>query len=309
MTTVVGPKTDARVQLTALLSVCAAALGCASGKHWVHQPFHRHHDDDGVQLFDGRDRSEPADSSGVRTTSRIGAAPDQPAAREPAGDEDGPRPQVQLTGQKKLRFVAPRDGRLLGEFRNTYYDFPAEAAFSSQQSEQPPATGNSSKVMLMNRSCQPLKEVERGFFESLCVQGSGSLVSGTTVSFAKRDCSCAEVCPRTGQKICFDALDPAMFPWGRGALGKAITPLTSVAVDSDIIALGTPLYIAEYDGVERHPGGGLHNGCFVAEDRGMKVKGNHVDIFTGNPTVTEHLNRLVPSNAGVHVYVDTARCR
>jgi hypothetical protein len=163
--------------------------------------------------------------------------------------------------------------------------------------------------MLMNRSCQPIKEVERGFFESLCVQGSGSLLSGTTVSFAKRDCSCAEVCPRTGQKICFDPLDPAVFPWGRGALGKAITPLASVAVDSEVIALGTPLYIAEYDGVERHPGGGRHNGCFIAEDRGMKVQGKHVDIFTGNPTVTMHLNALVPSNAGVHVYVDTARCR
>ncbi len=293
-----------------LMSLWSLGLGCASGKHWVKQPFNRHHADKGVQLFDGRDAGEPQRGSGVRATARIGAPPDKPAIdAAPIEDETGPRPQVQLTGAKKLRFVPPPDGRLLGEFRNTYYDFPAEATFPSQASDASSAGSGASKVTLMNRSCQPIKEVERSFFESLCVQGSGSLLSGTTVSFAKRDCSCAEVCPRTGQKICFDALDPALFPWGRGALGKAITPLTSVAVDSDVIPLGTPLYIAEYDGVERHRGGGRHNGCFVAEDRGMKVQGKHVDIFTGNPTVTMHLNALVPSNAGVHVYVDTAQCR
>src|SRR5690606_18619556 len=142
----------------------------------------------------------------------------------------------------------------------------------------------------------------------VCVQGSGTLVNGKTVSFAKRDCACAEVCPRTSQKICFDELDQKAFPWGRGAQGKAITPLRSIAVDSSVIPLGTIVYILEYDGVARSEGGARHDGCFIAEDRGMKVVGDHVDIFTGNPRVTQHLNQLIPSNQGVHVYVDTARC-
>jgi 3D (Asp-Asp-Asp) domain-containing protein len=80
-------------------------------------------------------------------------------------------------------------------------------------------------------------------------------------------------------------------------------------VDSSVIPLGTRVYIPEYDGIERSPGNpARHDGCFIAQDRGMKVVGEHVDVFTGNPRATAHFNEQVPSNVGVHVYVDTARC-
>ncbi len=227
---------------------------------------------------------------------RINPAPGPPSEEELA-DAAGKRPSLALQGQKKRDLNRPLDGELLGVFRNTYYDFPAEFNFSGP------------RVPLMNRSCQAIGQVPRGFYEAICVQGSGTLTSGATVSFSKRDCSCAEVCPRTGQKICFDALDQEEFPWGRGALGKPITPLLSIAVDSNVIPLGTVVYIAEYDGIERQPGGARHDGCFIAEDRGMKVKGEHVDVFTGNPSTTQHLNGLIPSNQGVHVYAGTARCQ
>jgi 3D (Asp-Asp-Asp) domain-containing protein len=136
------------------------------------------------------------------------------------------------------------------------------------------------------------------------------LKAGGTVSFAKRDCACAAVCPRTGQHICFDLLDKRQFPWGRGATGKGITPLVTVAVDSTIIPLGTPLYIPEYDGVARDASGTTkHDGCFLAEDRGLAVKGQHVDVFTGDSEITRLWNRLVPSNRGVTVVVDSPRCK
>ena len=45
------------------------------------------------------------------------------------------------------------------------------------------------------------------------------------------------------------------------------------------------------------------DGCFVVEDRGLKVKGEHVDIFTGSTAVTAILNDKVPSNQGVTVVV------
>jgi 3D (Asp-Asp-Asp) domain-containing protein len=162
----------------------------------------------------------------------------------------------------------------------------------------------------MNGACKPIVSVPRTFYESVCVQGSGTLRGGGTVSFAKRDCSCAAECPRTGQHICFDLLDKQQFPWGRGATGKGITPLLSVAVDSNVIPLGTALYIPEYDGIARDPSGSAkHDGCFIAEDRGLAVKGQHVDIFTGHREITLLWNRLVPSNAGVTVVVDSARCK
>lgn len=188
-------------------------------------------------------------------------------------------------------------GRSLGVFRNTYYDFPNEAEFDGPT------------VKLKNASCETIHEVPRGFFETLCVQGSGTLRSGPTVSFAKRNCACAEVCPRTNQRICFDVLDARSFPWGRGATGRAITPLLTVAVDSNVIPLGTGIYVPELDGLPRDGAGtSTHDGCFVAEDRGVKIQGKHVDVFTGHSALTTIWNRLVPSNRGVTVFVDSPRC-
>jgi 3D (Asp-Asp-Asp) domain-containing protein len=190
------------------------------------------------------------------------------------------------------------EGKVLGTFKNTYYDFPSESDFEGEP------------ISLMNGDCKPLVSVPRRFYESVCVQGSGTLRGGGTVSFAKRDCSCAAECPRTGQHICFDLLDKQQFPWGRGATGKGITPLLSVAVDSNVIPLGTALYIPEYDGIARDPSGSTkHDGCFIAEDRGLAVKGEHVDVFTGHREITQLWNRLVPSNQGVTVVVDSPRCK
>ncbi len=191
----------------------------------------------------------------------------------------------------------PIAGRAIGTFRNTYYDFPSELDFEG------------ANVDLKNGRCETVAAVRRGFFEALCVQGSGTVRQGTTVSFAKRDCECADVCPRTGQKICFDLLDAKEFPWGRGATGKPIMPLTTVAVDPDVIALGTPLYVPEFDGLPRDLDETTrHDGCFIAQDRGLKVKGQHLDIFTGHSSMTKLWNRLVPSNKGVTVVLDSPKC-
>src|SRR5262249_21154025 len=125
-------------------------------------------------------------------------------------------------------------------FRNTYYDFPRDRGGAD--------------ATLFDARCAPLARVSRVFHDQVCVQGSGRLTTGETVSFAKRDCDCAAVCPRTGQKICFERLDPAVFPHGRGATGKPITPLRTVAVDVSVIPLGTPIFVPEYAGLPRPDG-------------------------------------------------------
>jgi 3D (Asp-Asp-Asp) domain-containing protein len=195
--------------------------------------------------------------------------------------------------------AAVADGRSLGTFRNTYYDFPNEKDFDG------------APVALKNARCETLRDVPRGFYESVCVQGSGKLASGKTVSFAKRNCACAAVCPRTGERICFDALDSSSYPFGRGATGHAITPLYSVAVDSEVVPLGTLVYVPEFRGLPRGSDGSgtPHDGCFLAEDRGVRVKGKQIDVFTGDPRVTALYNRLLPSNRGVTVVVGSSRCR
>lgn len=213
---------------------------------------------------------------------------------EPLPDQPAPAASSRPTPVPSATPTLP--GRPLPVFRNTYYDFPQE-----------PASSAGDRATVFDASCQPIAEVAKSFHDQLCVQGSGRLKSGATVSFAKRDCACAAVCPRTDQKICFEKLDPKQFPHGRGARGTAITPLRSVAVDPDVVPLGTPLYIPAYHGLRR-PDGTPHDGCFLAEDRGLKVKGHHVDIFTGAPTTTTSWNRSVPSNSGVLVHLSAARC-
>lgn len=214
------------------------------------------------------------------------------------GEAQAPESPVDNPSVVEERIALARwQGRVLGAFRNTYYDFPNESEFDGPS------------VSIFGPSCAAVARVPRPFFETLCVQGSGLLSSGEVVSFSRRNCSCAEVCPRTGQKICFDALDRARFPWGRGAMGQAITPLLTVAVDSDVIALGTAIYIPEFEGLPRDAERSTtHDGCFIAQDRGLRVKGKHVDIFTGEPALTRLYNSLLPSNRGVTVVVDSPRC-
>ncbi len=273
------------------LGLTSVAIGCnTAGSAWMAQPLE-------TELMN----PPPAESD---EDARAPAAPQRSTRTQVIGDQPPPESQ-QSAGtpggfaQANAQGVQPPGGgKVLGTFKNTYYDFPSEDDFEGDA------------IDLMNGSCKSIARVPRTFYESVCVQGSGTLKAGGTVSFAKRDCGCAAPCPRTGQHICFDLLDKEQFPWGRGASGKGITPLVTVAVDSAIIPLGTSLYIPEYDGIARDASGTTkHDGCFLAEDRGLAVKGEHVDIFTGHREITQLWNRLVPSNSGVTIVIDSPRCK
>ncbi len=262
--------------LTACLLLAACGGGWGSGTKWVEQPLTE--DDHSTSVGPAPEgQGIPAAGAGRAGSRTLGGAPG-PATK-----------QLDRSGG---------GGRPLGTFRNTYYDFPREAD----------AANTGAAVPLMSATCQPIAQVSRAFFEAVCVQGSGSLKRGGTVSFSRRDCPCAEICPRTGQKICFDALDPAVFPWGRGAAGTAITPMRTLAADTTVLPMGTVVYIPELDGAPRNDAGDVIDGCFVVEDRGSRVQGEHVDIFTGFPASTALLNERVPSNQGVTVVVSAPRC-
>lgn len=268
-------------RLLGSVSLACVAVACSTmGSHWMSEPLVAGYDPLLEPSATVPPEAPPPPPRTAVTARRLGA-PTVPETLIPIAPSSRPK----------------GGGRSLGSFRNTYYDFPSETDFDGP------------KVSLMNASCNSIASVPRGFFEAVCVQGSGTLRRGATVSFARRDCTCAEVCPRTSQKICFDELDGRAFPWGRGATGKAITPLLTVAVDSEVVPLGTAIYVPEYDGLPRDPAGSMaHDGCFVAQDRGLKVKGNHVDIFTGHTSTTLLWNRLVPSNRGVTVVLDHPKC-
>jgi 3D (Asp-Asp-Asp) domain-containing protein len=266
----------------AMLAACSTA-----GSTWMAQPLADDAFPTAASSAGGKASSTRSSGTMLRSTHTLS---EERSAKGAKNLSDEPlRPVRQLGG--KL------EGKILGKFRNTYYDFPSEADHKG-----PP-------VALKSSECQTIKDVPKGFYQALCVQGSGTLAGGQTVSFAKRDCACAAVCEKTNQKICFDALDPKQFPYGRGATGGPITPLFTVAVDSAVIPLGTTIYIPELEGMPRDSeSSGLHDGCFIAQDRGLRVQGKHVDVFTGHPSMTRLWNKLVPSNDGVTVVLDSPKC-
>jgi 3D (Asp-Asp-Asp) domain-containing protein len=274
------------VSMRAAIALGIFTMGCATGgSAWMAEP-----------LTGPDDQEEWDDVYKAPTNATSRTAAKSSKGRGPASRTTGAK---QITGKRVERpaKAAKIEGKIIGKFRNTYYDFPAERDYTGQ------------KVALKDPKCDTIKEVAKSFHDAVCVQGSGTLTTGATVSFAKRDCECAQICPRTNQRICFDQLDRQRFPWGRGATGQPITPLLTVAVDSTVIPLGTTIYIPEADGLPRDESEtSFHDGCFIAQDRGLKIKGKHVDVFTGHEGITKLWNRLVPSNQGVTVVLESPRC-
>lgn len=292
MKSLADPLRSMLARSTVLGTTCAALMACStSGSVWMAQPLSE--GDDGLE--EPPTPSVPRAPSGVTARTRRGDRNAHAPARTSAHSVVSIDPNAHPPRLPPA--PGPLQGRVLGTFKNTYYDFPNEADFQGPT------------VPLKNASCETIKNVPRPFYESVCVQGSGRLTSGVTVSFARRDCTCAETCPRTGQQICFDALEMTSFPWGRGATGQAITPLLTVAVDTKVIPIQTSIYIPEFDGLPRDTDyRATHDGCFIAQDRGVQVKGAHVDVFMGHPAMTRLWNQLVPSNQGVTVVLDSPRC-
>jgi 3D (Asp-Asp-Asp) domain-containing protein len=268
--------------LTFVLAGCAAS----SGQKWVNElPEEGPPSAAGDwKSLDSIESARPSLEDRVQIPDRaiVGDdADDDPVSVRDLGD-GAPRASLAGTAQSEL-------------FRNTYYDFPSESAGAKD-------------ATIYDASCAPIAKVTTDFHDRVCVQGSGRLEDGATVSFAKRDCGCASICPRTGQKLCYERLDQKRFPSGRGATGQPITPFYTVAVDSTVIPLGTRIFVPELVGVPR-PDGTKHDGCFLAEDRGLKVVGRRIDFFTGDPANTARWNAIVPSNRGVHVLPNDPRCR
>ncbi|MCU0691024.1 MAG: 3D domain-containing protein [Polyangiaceae bacterium] len=225
--------------------------------------------------------------------------PSRPASRRDIrgraiGQRSVPRQPETQSGQD-TPVAPPAAGRSLGIFHNTYYSFPDASEYSGKTTP------------IFNAQCHKIGDVPTDFHDVLCVQGSGRLSSRQTVSFAKRDCACARQCPRSGQRICYETLDPSHFPWGRGARGRPITPFHTVAIDSTLIPLGTTLYVPAYFGLPT-PDGRVHDGCFVAEDRGLKVVGPRVDVYTGSEAATHDWNQRIPTAAGVEVFAEHPHC-
>jgi 3D (Asp-Asp-Asp) domain-containing protein len=124
------------------------------------------------------------------------------------------------------------------------------------------------------KSCAPIAEVTKEFAAQLTLQGTGKLRDGRVVNIFG---ACA--CDRTP---CFKVTETK---WGTAGTGKPLQPFRTVAVDRNVIKLGSLLYVPMLEGRTmpgRAPWGGfVHDGCVVADDTGGGITGNQLDLFVG----------------------------
>ena len=102
-----------------------------------------------------------------------------------------------------------------------------------------------------------------------------------TVDCSKFFSSLSETTLEKMSRILFKRVDS---PYGDGTDGFILLPYRSIAVDQNLIPLGTVIYIPSARGVEIElPSGEIvkHDGYFFAADIGSAINGNKIDTFIG----------------------------
>lgn len=151
-----------------------------------------------------------------------------------------------------------------------YQDPPTTAAPGAGRGE---AVRLDTWVELYTREGYFFGRVPERFAWSLRMEGSGLMMDGRIVN-TKGKCA-------FGYGTCFEQLDVARHPYGRGAGPRPLVPFKSVAVDPTVIAIGEPIYIPELDGLPL-PDGSIHDGCVRADDTGGGIKQRKMDFFVAS---------------------------
>jgi 3D (Asp-Asp-Asp) domain-containing protein len=125
-------------------------------------------------------------------------------------------------------------------------------------------------VDILDEDDQVITTEPESYAQKLALEGSGFLSDGRLINLA---CSCPYPNAR------FFLVDTTSFPWGMDAQGNGLLPFDTIAVDPEVIPLGTEVYSATFDGLEL-PDGSIHDGIFHATDTSHSFSGPQIDIFT-----------------------------
>jgi 3D (Asp-Asp-Asp) domain-containing protein len=150
-----------------------------------------------------------------------------------------------------------------GQFRLTYYWVvsPEDADLTTPL------------VDVLDIDDQWIASAPEDLVQQLALEGSGFLPGpdGRLINLA---CSCPYPDSR------FFVVDTGVAPWGVGANDNPLVPFYSIAVDGQVIPLGTNVYVPAFDGIVL-PDSSIHNGCFLAEDTSHSFSGAQIDVFAG----------------------------
>ncbi|MBI3542113.1 MAG: hypothetical protein HY075_02400 [Deltaproteobacteria bacterium] len=142
--------------------------------------------------------------------------------------------------------------------RNTYYYVVLEDEFA-----QFPVTDE-----LRTLDGELLARVSHQYHRAVDIEGTGRLRDGRIINFAGR---------KDGEIRYF--VSDARYGYGVGRC--QLVPFRTVAVDPEVVALGSVVYIAETDGMKL-PGGKVHDGYWRAEDIGGAIRHDRIDLFVGD---------------------------
>jgi 3D (Asp-Asp-Asp) domain-containing protein len=170
----------------------------------------------------------------------------------------------------------------IGKFKNTYYYLVSEHKYDDRnEPKDTPMLAEDGSVLVY---------VKKSFYKAVKIEGSGKLNDGRVINFSSyRDQTYHWAFTK--------------HPVGRGVGNCALVPYKTIAVDPDMIPLGSLVYIDETKGMKL-PDGSLHNGYWRADDKGGAIQEKRIDIFVG---VDEESGQLLADNGIKHMQALTVR--
>jgi 3D (Asp-Asp-Asp) domain-containing protein len=118
-----------------------------------------------------------------------------------------------------------------------------------------------------------LAMVSQRFYSAIRLEGTGKLLDGRVLNYKGRVPT-----PGGGEEIRYIVCPPSA-PYGYGLDQWKLKPFRSVAVDPNVIPIGSKVYIPKARGL-RLPDGSVHDGIFEAVDIGDAIQSKRIDMFT-----------------------------
>lgn len=139
----------------------------------------------------------------------------------------------------------------LGKFKITYYWIVDETKYKGQRT-----------IPLYLENGKVLDRFPKQFIKDFKKESVARLKDGRLISYLKR---------KNAVRVVNEPL---------GSKNYTLSTFKSVAVDTQLIPLGSTLFIPNFERLYLG-NSGVHNGVFYANDVGSQVKGNHIDIYIG----------------------------